>query len=108
METNQRRDWIWLAVIAVIVAAAVWVALNPDYPIQPGLDLQGGLQVLLEADVPAEEPVDRNDLTAARHVSCAIVNRFDAFLNVREHEIDDSSILFALLDGRQFVHNCRK
>ena len=74
METNQRRDWIWLAFIAVIVAAASWVALNPDYPIQPGLDLQGGLQVLLEADVPAEEPVDRNDLTAARQIISQRVN----------------------------------
>ena len=74
METKQRRDWLWLAFIAVIVAVAVWLALNPDYPVQPGLDLQGGLQVLLEADVPADEPVDRDDLTAARQIISQRVN----------------------------------
>ena len=56
MEKNQRRDWIWLAIIIAIVAGAVWVALSPQFPIQQGLDLQGGLQVLLEADVPADTP----------------------------------------------------
>lgn len=74
METNQRRDWIWLAFIGVIVALAAWIALNPDYPVQPGLDLQGGLQVLLEADVPADEPVAADDLTAARQIISQRVN----------------------------------
>lgn len=74
METNQRRDWLWLALIVVIVAVAAWMALNPSYPVQPGLDLQGGLQVLLEADVPAEEPVALDDLTAARQIISQRVN----------------------------------
>lgn len=74
METNQRRDWIWLLFIAAVAAVAVWLALNPDYPVQPGLDLQGGLQVLLEADVPSDEPVDRDDLVAARQIIGQRVN----------------------------------
>ncbi len=74
METNQRRDWIWLAVIIAIVAGAVWIALSPAYPIQPGLDLQGGLQVLLEADVPADEEVSPDDLVAARQIISQRVN----------------------------------
>lgn len=74
METNQRRDWIWLVFIAAVAAVAVWLALNPNYPVQPGLDLQGGLQVLLEADVPADEPVDRDDLVAARQIISQRVN----------------------------------
>jgi len=47
---------------------------NPDFPIRPGLDLQGGLQVLLEADVPEDEPVDREELTAARQIIGQRVN----------------------------------
>lgn len=74
METNQRRDWIWLALIIIIVAVATWLALNPAYPVQPGLDLQGGLQVLLEADVPAEQTVDPGDMTAARQIIGQRVN----------------------------------
>lgn len=74
METNQRRDWLWLALIIVLIAVAAWVALNPAYPVQPGLDLQGGLQVLLEADVPAEESVDPGDMTAARQIISQRVN----------------------------------
>ena len=37
---------MWLGIIILIVAAAIWVILNPDYTIHRGLDLQGGLQVL--------------------------------------------------------------
>lgn len=76
MRTNQneRHDWWWLAIILLILAGAIWIALNPNYPIRPGLDLQGGLQVLLEADVPAEEPVDSGDLQAARQIISQRVN----------------------------------
>lgn len=48
--------------------------MNPAYPVQPGLDLQGGLQVLLAADVPEEEPVDLDDMTAARQIISQRVN----------------------------------
>jgi preprotein translocase subunit SecD len=71
---NERHDWWWLAIILLILAGAVWIALNPDYPIRPGLDLQGGLQVLLEADVPPEETVDSGDLQAARQIISQRVN----------------------------------
>ncbi|MEZ4507777.1 MAG: hypothetical protein R2848_18440 [Thermomicrobiales bacterium] len=55
--------WITLAFIVVLTLFAGWVALpgedldvgsfKADHPIQEGLDLQGGVQVLLEAR-PAE------------------------------------------------------
>ncbi|MFQ5418901.1 MAG: preprotein translocase subunit SecD, partial [Anaerolineae bacterium] len=68
------RDFMWLGVIALIVAAAVWVMTNPNYPIRQGLDLQGGLQVLLEADVPAEQAVSDDDMDAARQIIDQRVN----------------------------------
>lgn len=73
-ERYKRQDGWWLVIIIAIVIGAVWIALNPDFPIRPGLDLQGGLQVLLEADVPEDEPVDPNDLTAARQIISQRVN----------------------------------
>lgn len=65
---------MWLLAIAVIVAGAVWMIFNDAYPVRPGLDLQGGLQVLLEADVPPEEPVEPGDLRAARQIISQRVN----------------------------------
>lgn len=72
--THERKDWWWLGLILLVLAGAIWIILNPDFPIRPGLDLQGGLQVLLEADVPPEEAVDPGDLTAARQIISQRVN----------------------------------
>ena len=60
--------------IILILAAALWVTFDDNHPIRPGLDLQGGLQVLLAADVPPDEPVDSGDLQAARQVISQRVN----------------------------------
>jgi protein-export membrane protein SecD len=68
------RDYFWLVIIIGMVAAGIWLALNPDYPIQQGLDLQGGLQVLLEADLPEEETVAPDQLDAARQIISQRVN----------------------------------
>jgi protein-export membrane protein SecD len=73
-EIIQRRDWFWLIAIVMIVAAAIWIVLNDNYPVRQGLDLQGGLQVLLEADVPPEEEVTLEDMTAARQIISQRVN----------------------------------
>ncbi|MEW5985364.1 MAG: protein translocase subunit SecD [Chloroflexota bacterium] len=69
-----RRDAFWLVTIVWLVAAAIWMARNPEFPAQPGLDLQGGLQVLLEADVPAGEPVSPDDIATVRQVISERVN----------------------------------
>lgn len=68
------KDFVWLIAIITIVAAAIWMALNPDYPIQQGLDLQGGLQVLLEADVPEEESVTADQMNTARQIISQRIN----------------------------------
>jgi protein-export membrane protein SecD len=69
-----RRDVVWLVIILVLVGFAAWLALDPNRPIQPGLDLQGGLQVLLEADVPEEREVTADDLDTARQIISQRVN----------------------------------
>jgi preprotein translocase subunit SecD len=63
--------------IAIIVAVAIWVVLpnnpgihigtyNRDIKTFLGLDLVGGVQVLLEADLPQEQEVTTEAMTTAR------------------------------------------
>ena len=62
------RPWQSLILILIITFGAVWVALpgddfdfgnfRADHEIRQGLDLQGGLQVVLEADPPAGTKID--------------------------------------------------
>lgn len=79
----RRRNFLLLGAIIILAAFAIWIDLptNPGIhihlgPIQidreievhQGLDLQGGMQVLLEADVPPDEPVDRQAVAAAKAI----------------------------------------
>jgi len=72
---NTRR----LIPILILVVAAVWVVMpnnpgihvgrvNRDIRIVRGLDLQGGLRVLLEADLPEETEVTTEQLQTARDI----------------------------------------
>ena len=88
-----------IIIILFILALALWIDLseeiqliNPinDTPLfqrdvtpRLGLDLQGGLQVLLEADLPADAPVDSEAMETARSI---IENRTNA-LGVSENLI---------------------
>jgi len=78
-------------IILLLVAFAAWVDLsqqiiisNPfngkalvdkNVPIQLGLDLRGGLQVLLEADLPASATVSSTDLSTTQQI---LMNRANA------------------------------
>ncbi|HET6445298.1 MAG TPA: protein translocase subunit SecD [candidate division Zixibacteria bacterium] len=68
------RDVFWFVVIVLMVVAAIWMILNPDYPVHQGLDLEGGLQVLLEADVPEDREVVPEDIDTARQIVSQRVN----------------------------------
>jgi preprotein translocase subunit SecD len=74
----------WLIVIVLLIAFSLWVDLskniviyNPfsdtplvdrDVDVKLGLDLRGGLQALLEADVPADTAVSAEELTNAKNI----------------------------------------
>ena len=75
------RKFTALAIIIVLVLAVVWVDLptNPgihlkiadwafdrDIKVHQGLDLQGGVQVLLEVDLPPDQEIDSEALETAR------------------------------------------
>ena len=83
MLTDRRRTLLLLGFIVVLALGAAWVDLpsNPgihihlgpinvdrDVELRRGLDLQGGLQVLLEADLPPEETVDPFAMDATRAI----------------------------------------
>jgi protein-export membrane protein SecD len=88
------RHVTWLTAILLLVAFAVWVDLpdNPGLRVPPnpandkylinrrievrqGLDLRGGLKVLLEADVPSDTPIPEGALGEAASI---IENRIDS------------------------------
>jgi preprotein translocase subunit SecD len=73
------KQYRTLIFILVIVAIAAWMVLpnNPGIHIaginrqiqtRLGLDLVGGVQALLEADVPANQPVSAQDMQTARQI----------------------------------------
>ena len=88
-----------IILIVVILALALWIdfsreinVINPvadetlftrDLAPRLGLDLQGGLQVLLEADVPADAEIDSAQMEVAR----AIVQQRTDALGVNENVI---------------------
>ncbi len=82
----RRNYWRWLIPILLLAALAVWVvwpdnpgihvgSINRDIELVRGLDLQGGLQVLLEADLPAETEITSEQMQTARDI---IENRVNA------------------------------
>jgi preprotein translocase subunit SecD len=78
----QQRYTAWLIVTALVVALATYVVVpgtgvhftlgsitvNRDFGARQGLDLQGGLQVLLQADVPAGTTVDSTSMSVAKQI----------------------------------------
>jgi preprotein translocase subunit SecD len=80
-----RRQYNWLILIIPLIALAIWVDVSKQITIpnpfntqtnlidrnvetRLGLDLRGGLQTLLEADVPADATVSSDDLNVTRQI----------------------------------------
>ncbi len=76
MQTNRIRNWIIIAVVLLTVVYTLWPnnpgihigSFNRDLKTQEGLDLRGGLRVLLEADLPASTQVTPQELEDARQI----------------------------------------
>ena len=74
VEEKPRQDALWFVGILAIVLVAAYIAFNDAYPIRPGLDLSGGLQVLLVADVPASQDISLDDMKTARDIVSDRIN----------------------------------
>ncbi len=80
----RQRTYISLALIILLAIFAGWLALsNPtirigdfvrEVKVHLGLDLQGGLRVLLQANVPPGASVDRDQMQVARSIIDKRVN----------------------------------
>jgi protein-export membrane protein SecD len=89
-----KRSNAWqLAIVVLLALVALYADLNVAHPdwvksllfwrpadqrdiaLRLGLDLQGGLQVLLAADVPADQPVESGSMETARRI---VENRVNA------------------------------
>lgn len=98
-----RHRVLVLVIILVVLAAAIWVVLpnNPGITVGEnhrsfdtvlGLDLQGGMQVLLEADVPADQEVNAQSMQDARTI-----------LENRSNGLGVSEVVFQVAGNRRIV-----
>ncbi len=98
-----QRSYGLLIVILLLVAAVVWINLpnnpgihlgsfNNSLETRLGLDLKGGLQVLLEVDLPADKQVDAQSLHDARQI-----------LENRANGLGVSEVLFQIAGNRRIV-----
>jgi protein-export membrane protein SecD len=80
------RNIVLLVAILIVALGVIYVDLprspgihigkfNRDFAIKQGLDLQGGLQVLLEVDMPADQKLESGSLDIAAQI---IANRVNA------------------------------
>lgn len=94
---------IILVIVLVILAAAIWIVLpnNPGIKVGEnlrtfetvlGLDLQGGMQVLLEADVPEDQEVNAQSMQDARTI-----------LENRSNGLGVSDVVFQVAGTRRIV-----
>jgi len=85
----QQRDMTLLMLIVILVGVTVWivwpsnpglhirlgpVSLDRDIRVHRGLDLQGGVQVVLEADPPVGQTVDAEAMSAVKAIVESRVN----------------------------------
>jgi preprotein translocase subunit SecD len=76
-----QRSYGFLFAVILLIAVVAWIDLpnqgihigapfniDKDFPIKEGLDLRGGLQVLLEVDLPADQSVTAQEMNDARSI----------------------------------------
>lgn len=97
------RRYLNLALILLLLGIAIWIDLpnNPGIKLGNfqrsldtvlGLDLQGGLQVLLEVDLPEDYPVEAQALQDARQI-----------LENRSNALGVSEVVFQVAGNRRIV-----
>ncbi len=96
-----RRNNIIFFLILVLVAAVIWIDVTPSIQIgsfsrsletKLGLDLKGGLQVLMEVDKPADFVVDPQALRDAKQI-----------IENRSNGLGVSEVVFQIAGNRRIV-----
>jgi protein-export membrane protein SecD len=93
---NSFGDYVWLLVIIVILAFSIWLVQDPNHPIRRGLDLQGGLQVLLESSLSEDIEVTPEQMDTARQIIDQRVNALGVTEPVVQVEPEQRRILVEL------------
>jgi preprotein translocase subunit SecD len=97
---DRRNNYIFLLILA-LVAVVIWIVVTPSIQIgsfsrsletKLGLDLQGGLQVLMEVDKPADYVVDPQALQDAKQI-----------LENRSNGLGVSEVVFQIAGNRRIV-----
>ncbi len=97
---DRRNNYIFLLILA-LVAVVIWIDVTPSIQIgsfsrsletKLGLDLQGGLQVLMEVDKPADYVVDPQALQDAKQI-----------LENRSNGLGVSEVVFQIAGNRRIV-----
>ncbi len=96
-----RRNNIIFILILVLIAAVIWIDVTPSVQIgsfarsletRLGLDLKGGLQVLMEVDKPEDFVVDPQALQDAKQI-----------LENRSNGLGVSEVVFQIAGNRRIV-----
>ncbi len=93
---NRFTDFIWLVVIILVLAFSLYIVTDEDHPIRRGLDLQGGLQVLLESSLPEDVEVTVEQMHTARQIIDQRVNALGVTEPVVQVEPEQRRILVEL------------
>jgi preprotein translocase subunit SecD len=97
---DRRNNYIFLLIL-VLVAVVIWIVVTPSIQIgsfsrsletKLGLDLQGGLQVLMEVDKPSDYIVDPQALKDAKQI-----------LENRSNGLGVSEVVFQIAGNRRIV-----
>lgn len=107
-----RNTTIWLVAVAILALIAFYIALPIDHPswleraaaagsesprdlseLKLGLDLRGGTQVLLEADVPEGRTVETGDMETAKAIVENRVNGLGVAEAVVQRQGDDRLVV---------------
>ncbi len=97
-QSMTRNDWLRLGVVVAVAVVALVLLVYPPRPLKDivklGLDLQGGVRLVLEGEGVATMPADQRDETIDRIIEI-ITNRVDQYglSNVEIRQFGTSRIL---------------
>ncbi|MCC2672153.1 MAG: protein translocase subunit secF/protein translocase subunit secD, partial [Armatimonadetes bacterium] len=88
--------------LVVLAAASFWYSLSPKFPVAQGLDLRGGMRVVLEPDTAKLDPGTKIDGETMGKVRDVLENRVNSFgLSGSEVRLKGDRQVVILLPGVQ-------
>jgi preprotein translocase subunit SecD len=93
------RNALTFVALLVLAAASIWYSVSPQFPVQLGLDLRGGMRVTLEPD-PSKEGGTSVNAEKMAQVRSVLENRVNSFgLSGSEVRLKGENQILVLLPG---------